>query len=303
MNKYNSDIKERFMDYIDINKYPPGYWERLFDKSSRFEEKNGKDLYDFTASEIIEFYKFMDLGNISGVTVLNSNIIKYTQWALIENLISDNQIHAIEISKELLYSCINQQRMNKSLITYEQLSSIHWLNMVDAFIVWCLFEGIKGTNYEEIINIKLSDINDKNEIKLCTGRTVKVSNKFVWIANEADQEEEYVTFGTDRSKPLKQSVFIYKEKSNARSVDVPRGVYAALSRNLYQTDGLNNNMSARSLRDSGLIHYLNKRAEDLKTTVKSLFATPDSIKDILDKYQFNLSVKVRFLEMYKDYLK
>lgn len=300
---YNEDIKKRFMQFIEISKYPPKYWERLFDKSRMFEEKNDKDLYDFTADEIIEYYKFLDMGNITGLIVLNNNIIKYEQWALTENLIRDNQVHAIEISQELLYACINKVRKDNSLITFDELSAIHFINLQDAFIFWCLFEGIKGTNYQEIIKMQISDIND-NKVKLCTGRQINVSNTFVKIATEANKETTYTTFGAGWDIPLKENEFIYKEKYNSRGDDIPRSVYAAISKNLRNVSGLNDNMSARSIRDSGLIHYLNLRAEELDTTVKSLLVdNQDVILDIINKYRFNTSTRTRFIEMYKEFLR
>ena len=35
-NLYNESIKKRFLDSIDLEKYPPNWWDRVFDKSYIF---------------------------------------------------------------------------------------------------------------------------------------------------------------------------------------------------------------------------------------------------------------------------
>lgn len=307
---YNAEIKQRFIDNIEVEKYPPRWWERLFEKSAVIENAKDLDLFDFSVSDLLDFYKYLSLGNIASLIVYNTNLVKYGEWALSQNLIADNQIHFSEIKVELLSTCLNKVRLDNSILTLEGLKGAKFYNRQDAFIIWCLFEGIKGKNYDEILNIRLSDINkDSNEVTLCSGRTIKVSPDFIYVAIEADAEDEYMGLtGGNRVTKLVPSEFVFKPKSNSRNIDMPRAVYSTIERVTKVTDGLNPEHSAKAIRDSGFIHYLNKRANDLNTTVRlmmyaELLNHTGSCNDIIAKYQFNMSTLKRWLMTYEDYLK
>ena len=182
---YNLETKKRFLNSIDLSQYPPRWWERVFEKSYGFENIRQKDLYSFTVSEILEFYKFLDIGTITPLIVYNSNLIKYAQWALNENLITDGQNHFDELINESLYTCINKSKINASILSHEQfMELIHTKikNEQDKYVFFCLYEGIKGKDYQEIIDLKLSDIDEKNSVAhLSTGREVYVSQDFINI--------------------------------------------------------------------------------------------------------------------------
>lgn len=306
---YNTETKQRFIDSIEVEKYPPRWWERLFEKSAIIENSKGLDLFDFSVSDLLDFYKYLSLGNIASLIVYNTNLVKYGEWALSQNLIADNQIHFSEIKVELLSTCLNKVRLDNSILTLEGLKAAKFYNRQDAFIIWCLFEGIKGKNYDEILGVKLSDINkDNNEITLCSGRTIKVSPDFIYVAIEADAEDEYMGLtGHNRVTKLVPTEFVFKPKSNSRNIDMPRSVYSTIERVTKVTDGLNPEHSAKAIRDSGFIHYLNQRAKNLNTTVRlmmyaDLLNHTDSCKDIVEKYQFNMSTLKRWLMTYEDYL-
>lgn len=301
---YNQEIKERFLNSINLDKYPPGWWERIFDKTKLFEEKNGYDLYDFSTTDIIEFYKFLEIGNVANLIANNAKLVKYGEWALNEHLISDNQVHFYELDVDVLSECVSKARIYNSILTKEQLKNIHFMNKQDAFVFWSLFEGIKGKDYEEIINLKMSDIDCVTKrVKLCTGRELMVSDEFINIATAADAETLYtVIHNPDLNIKLIPSLTIYKERQNSRGVNIPRSVYALISRNVQLINGLNNDMSAKSLRDSGLIHYLNERSKEYGVSVKELVYDLNRVEDIFNKYYFNVGVRKKWLMTFEEYL-
>lgn len=300
---YNKSIKERFLNNIDIEKYPPGWWERVFDKSYVFEELYKRDLYDFSTSNLIDFLKYLDLANINNLIVYKLNLTKYAEWAVSENLVSDNQIHFNELTMELLNSCISKARISNAIISYKKLKSIPFVNKQDKFVFWSIFEGIKGKDYEEIINLKIEDIDQSTQtVTLCTGRTIKVSSEFINAAQGAWDEDEYVTLkDADIVLPLFGD-YIFKEKRMSRGIDKPRSVYNTIVRNINYFPELSGDVTARSIRDSGLIHYLNDRADDCGVSVSELFYDLPNCKDIIDKYGFNILTRKKWLMMYEEYL-
>ena len=82
--------------------------------------------------------------------------------------------HTLPVDKKTLYSWVDQL-----------------LNPSDAFIMLALFEGIKGKDFCEIVKLKMSDFNE-NEVTLCTGRKVIVSNKLLALAEESNSTDYYI---------------------------------------------------------------------------------------------------------------
>lgn len=300
---YNKSIKERFLNILEVEKYPPGWWERVFDKSYVFEELYKRDLYDFSTSNLIDFFKYLDLANINNLIVYKLNLTKYAEWAVSENLVADNQIHFNELTMEILNSCISKARIGNAIISYEKLKNISFVNKQDKFVFWSIFEGIKGKDYEEIINMKIEDIDGSaHTVSLCTGRTIKVSPEFIDAAQGAWNETEYITLkDADIVLPLFGD-YVFKEKRMSRGIDKPRSVYNTIVRNINYFPELSGDVTARSIRDSGLIHYLNDRADNYEMSVAELFYDLPHCKDIVDKYGFNILTRKKWMMMYEEYL-
>lgn len=300
---YDQELKERFLDSIDLDKYPERWWERLFEKTRLFEKKYGKNLYAFTTSEILEFYKFLEVNSIESLMVYNTNLIRFGDWALSNNLIFDGQNHFAEIDLKVLNNCIAKGSLYMSILTYDQLvEACNRLNNVqDRYIMYCLFEGIKGKDFTDISQLKLSDIDIKNKTAtLPSGRTIQVPESFVYMCIEADKEVDYIrTDGVVVA--LQPSDTIYKEKHNSRSMDVGRNIYSAICRNI-DLAGLGKSISGNSIFQSGMIHYFNKEAKRLGITVKQLLDDPIARESIVNKFGFNINNKSRFLLKYEDFL-
>lgn len=304
---YNSEIKERFLNSVEISKYPPRWWERVFEKSYIFEKTKQKDLYSFTVPEILEFYKFLDIGTLNPLIIYNINLTAYAQWALNENLVVDGQNHFDVIDFDLLNTCLNKAKLDKSILSYDEFIELvdhEIINDQDKFIFMCLYEGIKGKNYQEIVDLKITDIDERNNtVNLSSGRNIIVSDKFIEIAHKADKEMEYVsTSNNDFIRKLIPSPRIYKEKSNSSNKDVNRTIYITIVRNIQTINSLYNVVTAKSIKDSGLIYYINKRADKLGITAEELIYSVENWQDIIEKYNFNKDSRRRWILQYKDYL-
>ena len=134
---YNKEIKERFLQEIDIKQYPFRWWERIFEKSVIFEEQRGKDLYSFTVSEIREFYMYLNVG-LEPLIVANTNLIKYGNWALANNMIIDGQNHFDELDNEILNTCVNKALLERSVLTFDKFEEMirGFINDQDKYICY-----------------------------------------------------------------------------------------------------------------------------------------------------------------------
>lgn len=308
---YNKEIKERFLNSIDLSQCPPRWYERVFEKTYMFEKAKDKDLYSFTTPEILEFYKFLDVGTITPLIVYNTNLLKYAQWALNEHLVFDGMNHFDEINVEILKECLNVVKTQQSILSYDKfmiLINQKLLNDQDKYIFYCLFEGIKGKQYQELINLKMSDIDEeKCMAHLCTGRDIYVDPHFIEICKMADVQTEYINLVDSDEGPVIRKLIpsdtILKEKHNSRGRQISRRVYMTLVRNANYVYDLSTVISGKSIRDSGLIYYLNKRAEKLGVSVEELLYNLNNCQDIIDKYQLNPAARKRWILQYEDYLR
>ena len=308
---YNEEIKIRFLEDINIDKYPPRWWERVFENSFEFENKKQKDLYAFTTPEILEFYKFIEAKTLTSLVITNTNVIKYGDWALQNNLIFDGQNHFCEISMEMLNQCVSKVSTLTPLTTFKGFMDFlrGIKNDQDKYIFMAMFEGIKGKQYEEIVKLQLSDIDEPTKtVKLCTGRKMSVSPEFIQICKNADSQTDYLALSDDIEKedlierPLTPSIYIYKEKANSRGINTPRTVFNTVVRNIAYMGYDNKSLTVKMIRDYGLICHLNNRAAKYKMhTVDMLYGDKSLYEDIVNKYYFNLNTKKRFILEYEEY--
>ena len=255
----------------------------------------------------MEFYKFLDVGTLSPLIIYNVNLTTYAQWALNENLILDGQNHFDILTNDILMTCVNKAKLEQSILSYDYFLDIindKMVNYQDRFIFFCLWEGIKGKDYEDIVNMKLDDIDEKNRIvTLTSGRETYVSKEFVDIAKAADKQLEYTGLtDTGHTMLLTPSPTIYKPKSNSRGIDTNRSVYNTILRNIHSIPELSTVVTAKTIRDSGMIYYLNKRADKLGVSVEELIYNLENCRDIIEKYGLNIRTRKRWLLQYSEFI-
>ena len=306
---YNEDIKKRYIiEKERITSTPEGYLKRLFEKTETFEKRLGKDISSFTVYDIIDVYKTFNLTSINFLTVLHSHLTLYTDWCLKQNIVPDCQNHFSELNSETLYKCINIVAFKKTIITKEILYS--WLEKIinpsDAFIMIALFEGIKGKDFCEIVNLNMSDFSS-NQVKLCTGRELTVSDKLVNIALEASTTKIYYsTNGSGKQMPfLDEKDKIVKNYPNcqndANAFYQGRRIYSKITR-AFSFLEVDEWMKPNAIFDSGQIDYINTRAKELGMSGKD-FIYSEYIKEVDYRYGSNLSrTKIPYIRKFEEYL-
>lgn len=194
---YNEERKKRYIKIKeDAVTLPYRSLELLFEKTEPFEEKNGRDVCEWTTQEIMEYYKYRDAYSLSSLVVCNSNLTQYTNWCLTETLVPDGQNHYQEIRPDMLESCVNKEFLSKLIISREDIVRIidELSNYTDRYMMLAFFEGICGIRYSEMVNAIIDDI-DGDVISLCSGRVIPISDKLKEIAEFAAAEESYQTYG------------------------------------------------------------------------------------------------------------
>lgn len=306
---YNEERKRRYIKIKeDAVTLPYRSLELLFEKTEPFEEKNGKDVCEWTTSEIMEFYKYIDAYSFSSLVVRNSNLTQYTNWCLTETLVPDGQNHYQEIRPDMLESCVNKEFLSKLIISREDLVRVidELPNYTDRYMMLAFFEGICGIRYSEMTSLKIDDISG-NKATLRSGRVLTISDKLKEIAEFAAAEESYQTYGPAgkvvKYSDLNSSGAIFKViKKNRPIADDSSMVQVVCRRFVKALDylGLPKRMTIKNLMVSGKLNFIKCIMEREGKTVEEVIV--DNRDEINARYDVDqIKSSAVFLRKYRQY--
>ena len=248
-------------------------WE--FRDLEQTEKDLGKDCCDFTAPEIISYYKGIGTKSFDYLIMLNNRLTGYTNWCLSNNLVKDNQNHYMEMDAQIINMCVNQGLRNENIIKNENLLKEICLfnNPSDQFICLGLFEGMDTwdfyqLSYKDIANGYLS----KN------GRNIRLSEKLISLGEESANEYNYYAFTNVESRAILKyrldDPYIVKDMYNANTnskTKNARKIWLRLTR-LQNIVEQPNAFMSKALMESGRIDFIKglmqKKGLDLKSTIK-----------------------------------
>lgn len=303
---YNAELKERYIQEKESTTVTsPHFLHGIFNKSNEFEEELEKDICNFTTYEIINYYKTLNIGSIDSLYVLNSSYSLYVQWCLQQNLVFDSQNHFLEFTREQLKLYVNKVSIKSSIITREALYKYldELPNPSDAFILIALFEGLGGKCYEEIWKATIADLNG-NEFTTCTGRKIKVSDKFVSLATLSNETLEYqaITGKMERSIQFKDEDLIVKNQCNAKDFasDRQKGrrIYFRIKRTMDYL-GLPASANGNDFVISGIIDMVNTNSRKLGIDAEEYIKR--NLSNISERYGKNI-IPSKFIIDYREYL-
>lgn len=309
---YNEERKLRYLEEkaktVDT---PQDILITRFKQVEEMEEKLQKDVSDFTAYELMEFYKRRNFAALDTVIVTDSLMSDYTDWCISQNLVKDGQNHHVELTQSILKQCINSVKQSKKIVSREQLMGYiesgnngHFLeNPVDKFVLLALFEGIKGNDLSDLTNLKLSDI-DGNEVHLKSGRVFKISNQLVKYANLASNEYEYTTLSLTRPKPMPLigDEIVKRYCNTTEEVDEfrkGRRVYTKIKNILNWLD-LDKEISANTIYESGRIDFIVRRSKECGITPFEYLLEIEKDPEYMARYKF--VQRKSYYNKYRDYL-
>lgn len=307
---YNEELKQRYIDYKESTAIlAKNYIFRIFRDSESFESAKGKDISNFSTSEIIEFYQMLNRTSVETLSVINSLLSQYTNWCLMQNLVADNQNHFLEITRDRYGECVNTLYVEKSILSRHQVLEMttRLENYCDKFILLALFEGINGKDFKELWSAHYSDVNEGNKsIVLCTGRTINISTELINYAYEAGKATEYYALGDTGRKYdfLDTDDTIVKRYMNCKDSvsehQMGRRIYTKVDR-LVDFIGMDW-LRPQNFIDSGKIYFINMRSEELGIN-GSEFIMNNEFKKEVEK-QFNCTIsRSNFVSRYNQFLR
>lgn len=305
---YNKQIKLRYIkEKSKFVTLPSNYLECQFNKSEKYEREIGKDIHNFTVYEIIEYYKTLNITSLEVLAVLNSHFSMYTQWCLQENLVIDGQNHYIELDLDQMKKCLNKIVLERKIVSRDQV--IEWCeqlpNPKDQVVLLGLFEGMKGKDFCDFVNLRPEDISG-NKVYLASKREIFISDRLLKYINDSIKETVYYSVSAKQEKrmPLVDNGYVIKNYPNTKegTSDFIKGraLYNGIARSLNYV-GVLSFMSANSIHESGKLEMIKKEAAKHNMSAKD-YIYSDFAKDVEHQYNCNIP-KSTFWIKYEDYLK
>lgn len=305
---YNIEQKERYIAE-EGHRYSESYIKCLrstFNKVGEMEGLLQKDACNFSHEDIASMYSLYQHGDAYIYSAINSRLLAYTEWCILQFLVSDGCNHYKEFSFNDYNRYINKRIEANKYISREEL--MHFVlkvnNPRDQFVLMCLFEFGKSERYEDITRLKLEDIDKRNNIcHLPSGRTVNISDEFIYYAELASKEWQYFT--KNKKRLLVDSKYIFKRVSGRSSPNgdgtiLDNKLFTRLIKNLVEDCDMNLGINAASIAVSGQIDMIQRRAAELD--IEKTEYVNEYFGELRQQYQMSPDDPRKFLNKYGAYL-
>jgi integrase len=200
---YNTDLKERFIkQYDEKTQYLYRY---VLKKAKGTEEFLSEDVYQMDSLTLDKLIKSYNNASVNSVYLIVSVLRKYIDFCIENGYTQINWLVGVS-GIETMKKYVSQERNKYKYITKQQLYEIQDLseNAQDIITPTLLFEGLKGYEYSEIINLTINDVNfETGVIHLNCDRTgkrdIKVTDRTLGLIKEAHNQKVYVKRNFDNS--------------------------------------------------------------------------------------------------------
>lgn len=300
---YNEEFKKQYIEDDTTNRCTAVQLPLMFRTIASDEERLGKDLCNFTITDIEDYYNGLGTSSMARCLNIRSQFIKYSQYCQLKGLIKDNQIHWLEVDRNFLLRCINTGKRKSEFVSRKQLllDIQKFLNPVDQFIVLGLFEGICGymyTDFRHISTLQFTKTNGGYWVSLADNeRVLKVSDKLFEIAVESENEYRRYTENNIDGKLIYNQAdpYIVKEKNNVTNktmhnfMRVISNTLSALKKE-YDLPYL----TQAALTNSGRVNYIHENLREGESlfdyitqnasVLEQRYGKMQSVKEIMEHY-------------------
>lgn len=269
-------MKKDFLDWKQSRISSTTGYERTFKLCRKFEIRFKKDLSEFTKKQIDEMYREINTPFYYSLYVTHNQLKDYTEWCRENCGVKKNNYTFILRDEKDLY--INEEKFDRSVLScsdvMEMLAKIK--NPRDKVLFLGVFEGIRGkTLIDDFIHIHIEDV---ERVINQNGRAVyslllpnrkepiEISEQLYGYMLEAREADSYLpVHGWDKASNKPRALYddgtVVKSIASSGTSDVSfaRSLYVELRRVMDYLD-IGKDVNPLSLRDSGMIHYINTKA-------------------------------------------
>lgn len=311
---YNELQKKAYLDYIDhegINSRLRPILTNWFQRTEPWENQLGKDLCEWTTTEILDFYKSLVNRSLESLMMIHSRFRGYARWCLVNARIEDSQNHFDEIDREILNNqCVNAGFLYQGIVTRQELmpliNSPKIQNAYERFLLLGLFEGIGGSGYSDFHYLTMDDF-EGHTVKL-KGRQLEVSDELLRLARLAANEYEYFPYGDSKRTWLfsRSDARLIKRKDNKRSENgieelSDKGFRHIIALNIKKLSDICETpaFSQAMLFESGRLHMIKEFMKQDGCDAEEAIRTHE---DTIIKYYGKIYGRTRYLDKWSSFL-
>lgn len=229
------------------------------------EERFEKAFYCFTKEEILEMYTDAQTRSIRSLSNWNKILRDASMWILEKEGKPLNSVYD-EITKEDLATCIDEDKVDKLMITREQLNMMQaeLINKTDIALLELMFRGVTGGDWmRELTYLEPEQVSHKElRIYFKNGKVVPIDEGAYDILQDAFEETELVAYTATMRVSRVTGRSIYKSRFNAvhsndnikDSDDAERRFRWAQRRLYIISEYLDVSLTPKSLNASGFWH-------------------------------------------------
>lgn len=295
---YNEILKKEYLKNYE-NRQIGIQIDYYFRSIEWYEEKLNKDLFNFSITEIIDYYKTYNTPSYELFQSMNNVFKLYTEWALQQTLVIDSQNHYEEINMEIIATFVNIKKVRKKFVTRADIYNYiknECANDVDAYMVLALFEGIRGVNYKDLYYSKPSDFDRETlSFKSVSGKVYHVSDKLIDLANSSAQKYIYHMNGKSYELNPDDSKCI-KNRIDTRVVsDDDDALLARMSKKVARLRRASGHLwlDSKALIESGRIEYIKSLMEQDET---------DNLSETILRYRDDIEDRYGIIPSIKSYI-
>lgn len=189
-----SNLKEEFLNDLNLKEGTMINYRRIFDLVKLVEEKYDKDVKDFNFEEIEEVLYSFKSSKRNTVETYGRIVSSYLNWCKENGYIENNVMKSLKPNDFQKYVIDKEKHIDiKNLTYYEDGCE----NFQDAVILRLLFIGVGGKGLSEIRNLKKSDLNGNKLLLTNTLTSDKYGQpiKFTTREIEIDERTRYLIDG------------------------------------------------------------------------------------------------------------
>ncbi len=263
-NVFNKDIKEWYLQSLDVKDNSLTTYLSLFNKATMIENQKNKDIFDMNKVELEELFFSLKSPSPQPISASIGFISRYIDWAIMNGYTENRSqrlpsIIDIEYCSRFIYKASIVRYTREQLITYMRLFD----DQRHAVFLLCLFEGIKGEGYSEILNLKMEDLS--NDQGVCFARLtnnkgyrrkIEITEDLYWKLEKLDKISSTSLTPKQGQKYFSDNTYIFK-KANSNSNDIQlRASFGNRALDLAKSIFDNSNLIASTIQTSGMMWYL-----------------------------------------------
>lgn len=203
MFEIDKNVKDEFLNGMTTG--TAAYSRLILKAVDEYEVFAGKKVYDLSTGEIKTFFvqKF-DNASVGAIQKNASVVRTYIDYCIGLGIVDHGENRLAMLNKDDFKSLVSLGAIRNKYITKEELRECQrmLINEQDICILELFFNGIRGrtasgATYEEILNLTISDVDERNNtIKLTKNdgsfRIIPASTKTIAIIVSAWAQEEYI---------------------------------------------------------------------------------------------------------------